>query len=289
MSITIDPALAMDANYRFGPSDRRYIDDQVRTLQQALSDLIDPPSSSVTTISSTGTLNNVDTSTAAGTAILVRFTGAAPTITGLTLGSEARRIYLAAVGGDLTLSNQSGSSTPANRLITGAGTVVIPVGSLAELVYDVLSLRWRLTSGAGAAGSLASPTITGIVTYQGTKFRVLSIPGEVQTTTATTAVIASFTMLDETSCDFAFSAGMKGVAGVTKSGGWDGKVTYQRNAAGAPAIVGAVEYGTSRETVVGDGVTFDISGNDVRVLATAADADDRNWTCEFRVAETLAT
>ncbi len=138
--------------------------------------------------------------------------------------------------------------------------------------------------------TLAAPTVTGTVTYQGTKLRILSIPGEVQTTTATTAVIATFTMVDETSCKFDFTASMKAVGAVAKAGGWTGSATYYRTGGGAPTISnGTPNYGTAEETTAGDGVTFDISGNAVRVLATAADGDDRNWTCEFRVAETLAS
>lgn len=137
--------------------------------------------------------------------------------------------------------------------------------------------------------TLASPTITGTVTYQGTKLRILSIPGEAQTTTATTTVIASFDMLDETSATFDFTAHMTGSPAATKGGRWDGKVTYRRTAAGAPTIVGAAEYGTAQEDVAGDDVAFNVSGNTIQVLATAADADDRNWTCELRVHETLAT
>jgi len=137
--------------------------------------------------------------------------------------------------------------------------------------------------------TLEDPTITGTVTYQGTKLRILSIPGEVQTTTATTAVIAQFTMVDETCCTFDFTASMAKVTTVTKAGRWDGKVTYRRTGGGAPAIVGAAEYGTAQETTAGDDVAFSVSGNIVRVLATAADGDDRNWTCELRAHETLAT
>jgi hypothetical protein len=70
---------------------------------------------------------------------------------------------------------------------------------------------------------------------------------------------------------------------------WDGKVTYDCTGVGAATICGAAEYGTPQTIVVGDGVVFDLSGRTLRVLATADDADDRNWTCELRVHETAAT
>jgi hypothetical protein len=177
----------------------------------------------------------------------------------------------------------AGSAWVADRVLT------IPLLTGPDTVC-VLGLAQTLALKTLTAPVLAGPTITGTVVYQGTKLRILSIPGEVQTTTATTAVIATFTMLDETSCKFDFTASMKAVGVVAKAGGWTGSATYYRTGGGAPTISnGTPNYGTAEETTAGDGVTFDVSGNAVRVLATAADADDRNWTCEFRVAETLAT
>ena len=194
---------------------------------------------------------------------------------GGAFASSALKIYNPAATFYYTIA---GSAILANRtltlpLLTGPDTVA------------VLGLEQTLSN-----KTLASPTIAGTVIYQGTKLRILSIPGEVQTTTATTAVIATFTMLDETSCKFDFTASMKAVGAVAKAGGWTGSATYYRTGGGAPTISnGTPNYGTAEETTGGDGVTFDVSGNAVRVLATAADGDDRNWTCEFRVAETLAT
>ncbi len=36
--LAVDPALTMDANYQFGRSDRRYIDDQIRAIEQLIVD-----------------------------------------------------------------------------------------------------------------------------------------------------------------------------------------------------------------------------------------------------------
>lgn len=163
-------------------------------------------------------------------------------------------------------------------LLTGTDTIVTE------------AFTQTLTNKTLTSPVLAAPSITGTVTYQGTKLRILSIPGEAQTTTATTVVIATFTMIDETSCKVDFTAGMKAVGAVAKAGGWTGSATYYRTSAGAPTITnGTPNYGTAEETTAGDNVEFNISGNDIQILATAADGDDRNWTCEFRVAETLAT
>lgn len=181
------------------------------------------------------------------------------------------------------------SPTTISGLGTGVGTFLATPSSA--------NLRGCLTdeTGTGAAvfatsPSIATPTFTGATsTYQGTKLRVQTVYGETQSTTATTWPVATFTMSDETSCAFDFVGSMKGVAGVAKSGHFSGKVCYQRNAAGAPALVGAAVYATPQCTSAGDDMTFDVVGNVVRVIATAIDGDDRNWTCELRVAETLAT
>ncbi len=134
-----------------------------------------------------------------------------------------------------------------------------------------------------------NPTITGTVTYQGDGWRVVSIGGKFVSIGAVTDVVAQFTMLDETTCTFDFTCSMKAVGAVGKAGRWDGKATYYRTGGGAPTIVGAIEYGTAFATTVGDGVILFVSGNIVKVIATAADSDNRNWSCEFRVQETLAT
>lgn len=199
----------------------------------------------------------------------------------------------------------AGVLSAASSLIVDADVTSVGVAKITNLGANVATFLGTPTtanllaavtgetgSGAvvfGTAPTISDPTITGTVTYQGTKLRILSIPGEARTTTATTVVVATFTMIDETSCKFDFTAGMKAVGAVGKAGGWTGSATYRRTAGGAPTICGAAAYGTAEESTAGDDVTFDVSGNAVRVLATAADGDDRNWTCEFRVHETLAT
>ena len=132
------------------------------------------------------------------------------------------------------------------------------------------------------------PVSTGIAYYTGTRLRTLDIPGEVQTTTATSAVVASHTIVDNTTTTFDFVCTMRATGATAKAGRWSGTVTYYRNG-GAPVIVGAAEYGTAFETTAGDDVTFLISTNTLQVIVTSADADDRNWTCALRVQETLNT
>ncbi len=137
--------------------------------------------------------------------------------------------------------------------------------------------------------TIDAPTITGTVTYQGTRLRILSIPGEVQTTDATVTTVASFAMNDETLAAFDVIVTAARGTNVTKGGRWKRSVVYRRTSAGAPTIVGAIETGTDEETDAAWDVTIDVSSNTVRVRVTGAGSTNVNWTCELRVQETLAT
>lgn len=138
--------------------------------------------------------------------------------------------------------------------------------------------------------TLASPTITGTVTYQGTRLRILSIPGELQTTDDTVTTVVSFTMVDETLCAFDVIVTAALQTAVTDGGRWKRSVVYRRTAAGVPTIVGTLESGTDQEVTAGLDVTIDQDGTDtVRVRVTGIAATNFNWTAELRVQETLAT
>ncbi len=131
--------------------------------------------------------------------------------------------------------------------------------------------------------------LTGTVTYQGTRLRILSIPAEVQTTDATVTTLASFTQLDETLVAYDVVVTAARGTNVTKGGRYKRSVVYRRTSAGAPTIVGALESGTDEETDAAMDCTIDVSGNAVRVRVTGIAATNFNWTCELRVQETIAT
>jgi hypothetical protein len=137
--------------------------------------------------------------------------------------------------------------------------------------------------------SFGATTITGTVTYQGTKLRIISSAAEVATTDATVTTLTSFTMVDETIAAFDVVVTAARRTNVTKGGRWKRSVVYRRTSAGAATIVGTLETGTDQETDAAWDVTIDTSTNDVRVRVTGAAATDINWTCEMRVQETLAT
>lgn len=139
--------------------------------------------------------------------------------------------------------------------------------------------------------TLASPTITGTTTYQGTRYKVTDLVGELQTSTSSANQVitgATYTMANETVATFEAVVHYARRTNVTKAGKYVRVVTYRRTGGGAPTIVGAIETGTDQETTAADDVTFTVSGNIVQVACTPADTDGRNWSCELTVRETTA-
>ncbi len=167
--------------------------------------------------------------------------------------------------------------------ITAARALTVPL-VVADDTLAVLSLAQTLSN-----KTLAAPIVTGTVTYQGTNLRILSIPGEVSTSTNTVTTVASFTMNDETLCafDVVVTAAMR--TDLDKGGRWKRSVVYYRTDGGSPTIVGSLESGTDEETDAALDVTIDTDSNDVRVRVTGINSTNFNWTCELRVQETLNT
>lgn len=103
--------------------------------------------------SSTGTLNNIASTSGSDDAGAIRFTGVAPTVTGIVGGADKRRLVLIARGGPLVLANQSSSSVAANRIVTGTGAdVTIKNNGAALLAYDPTSARWQVVGIASLPG-----------------------------------------------------------------------------------------------------------------------------------------
>jgi fibronectin-binding autotransporter adhesin len=101
--------------------------------------------------STTGSTNNVDF----GTGALFRLTGAsAQTITGIAGGVDGRMITLVnAASQSATIANNSGSSSAANRIITGTGTnMTLAAGASINLVYDSGASFWRVVGSTSAVG-----------------------------------------------------------------------------------------------------------------------------------------
>jgi hypothetical protein len=84
-------------------------------------------------------------------------TGAARTLTGLAGGTDGRILLVHNVGSlDLTLADDSASSTAANRFALNAA-VTLKADQSTLLQYDSTSSRWRVIGGIGSGGS---PTTT---------------------------------------------------------------------------------------------------------------------------------
>ncbi len=115
-----------------------------------------------TTYTTAGSANNVAISTAS--LYILDTSGAAQTITGIAAGRDGQQLTLVNADASLvvTISNESASSTAANRITTGTGAdITIPAGSSLSLVYDSTNSRWRTvgttaTSGGGANQQLSN-------------------------------------------------------------------------------------------------------------------------------------
>jgi hypothetical protein len=105
-----------------------------------------------TDFSTTGSSNDVNF----GTGALFRLTGAsAQTITGIVGGADGRMITLInAASQAATISNNSVSSSAANRIITGTGSnLSLAAGASINIVYDSGASLWRVIGSASSNSS----------------------------------------------------------------------------------------------------------------------------------------
>jgi len=73
-------------------------------------------------------------------------TDASRTITGFVAGDTGQIAYIINVGSnDLVLANESGSSSAANRILTGLGAnITLSQNHTVTILYDGTSSRWRI-------------------------------------------------------------------------------------------------------------------------------------------------
>jgi len=149
-----------------------------------------------------------------------------------------------------------------------------------------------VSNGAGGYSTAITPpgslVGTQVTQYAATRGRIYSVVGEVETTSPAQKTVASFTVKDETLCAFDIIVTCARRTNVTKGGRWKRSVVYRRTGGTSPVIVGTEESGTD-QTTSGGSVLVYVSGFNVVVSVEADDADPRNWLCEMRVQETLAT
>lgn len=116
-----------------------------------------------TDFSTTGVSNDVNF----GNTSLIRLTGSTnQTITGISNGADGKLLTIINAGvNPAIISNQSASSTQANRIITGtASDLVLAIDSSILLTYDSSSSRWRIVGGAGGSSGGDSATTIQSVT-----------------------------------------------------------------------------------------------------------------------------
>lgn len=98
----------------------------------------------------TGDQNNYSPTGLSTASILRLSTDAARTITGLAAQPDGTELRIYNVGSfNLTLANESASSTAANRFACGANALIAP-GHGSLLWYDITSSRWRLIGRSNA-------------------------------------------------------------------------------------------------------------------------------------------
>ena len=102
--------------------------------------------------SGTGTLDDVASLVSSEEIEAIRFEGTAPALAGIAGGRDGRRLFAVFVNA-ATLKNQAGSSTAANRIVTGTGAdVTLAAGACVLLRYDGTVGRWLAMGGGGGGG-----------------------------------------------------------------------------------------------------------------------------------------
>jgi Chaperone of endosialidase len=227
-----------------------------------------------------GSTNNVDF----GNTSLVRLNGtSAQTITGIAGGTDGKLLTVINAGANAaTISNESASSTAANRIKTGTGAdlTLAPDASL-SMVYDSGASRWRVVGGTGGS-TYASVDITDKATggaigtaattvdiatnfnvNQTTASQTLTIPSPTNTTTTKGKIVtlnnigtASFTM-----GTVAVPAGSYGSAFV-----WTG-ITW--NPINAASNVAGATFSASKSSTSTSGLTT-VAGNTTTLQPTSA-------------------
>ena len=208
------------------------------------------------------------------TATVLRLsTDASRTITGLAGGADGRIITIHNIGSnDLILSNESASSTAANRFALGADAT-IGANTSTTLRYDATSSRWRAIAGAGASGGGGggSGTVTSVATGKG-------ITGGTITSSGTIELAATKIVQDVLAwMGVARGAGVAGYYGMGFADSF-GALTYV-DTAGATALdtgtAGLLKNtATSNSDQTGSGST--ISGSTHADAPTASNAFDNN-------------
>ncbi len=290
--LAVDPALVMDANYQFDPAQRRYIDDQIRAIEQLLVDnLINGRHGSWFNLS------GASEAVIAGDTVCL--SGAPGYVTKCTQDrlDEARSaigvVVSAASPGGKVLVAISGVLTPSiTQLAVGTpGYVkVTPATSRLEVVSGISigDVILGTVDYAGWMHIMPSPALGGQLVYGGTFARILSIPATIATADDTPTTITSFQMTDESVVDYDFIVTACTLTTAAQGGRWKRSTVY-RMTGGISAIIGTLEAGTDEKTDIGLDVTIVENGTGLFEIQVTGIADtDINWFIELRVQESRA-
>lgn len=177
-------------------------------------------------------------------------------------------------------------------ILTDIRNIMTPGGSENQFLYKsngLLAGLAKLTRNPITNSAvITDPEIQGSTTYTDGYFKIKSVPSKVQTSSTTPTVLGSYAIPDETHCFFSVFVTCARRTNVTKASSPNGTTSYRRTGGGAPQIVGAESIDNSNNASGGT-ISFALSGNTFQVIATAPDADPRNWGCEIRVQQMDAT
>lgn len=290
--LAVDPTLSMDANYKFNSSDRRYIDDQIRAIEQLIVDnLINGKHASWFTLSgSSAAVIAGDTVCLSG--IPGSVTKSETTVLSSVHSAIGVVMQAASAGGKVLVALSGVVSPSITALGTGAAGFVRvnATTSRCEVVTFVSAGDYILgtVDAAGWMHIMPSPTLGGTITYSGTGTRFFSIPGTVSTTDTTVTPIASFQMVNETLCGYDIIVTASSLTTATIGGRWKRSAVYNMTG-GVSAIVGSQETGIDQETNAGLDVTVTNDGAGlIKVNVIGLAATNINWSVELRVQETSA-
>lgn len=136
--------------WRFLSKSTHYIPQLISTEEVRLNEIKVTKASGIT-ITSSGDLNNLDISNQS----VVRIS-AASSISGFvaSVDDNGKLLFLQNVNtSDITIKNNSGSSSLGNRIITGTGVnFTLQTGAGVIFLYDSTSQVWRMFAGAGVGG-----------------------------------------------------------------------------------------------------------------------------------------
>jgi hypothetical protein len=147
-----------------------------------------------TTITSTGTQNNVSFS---GAATLRCNNASALTLTGLAGGVAGQRLIIAAINSTVAITNNGGTPASSGFLTTDGGTVTLTAPDQMLVERDATSSRWRevrrAVSGTGTVTTTGSPASGNLAKFSsGTAITNADLAGDVTTSgTATTTIAAN--------------------------------------------------------------------------------------------------